>query len=35
MAVASNVLVELHVHEAIFLKRMHLAGFGLAWFEEA
>lgn len=34
-AVARDVLVEFHMHEAVFLERMHLARFGLARLEEA
>jgi hypothetical protein len=34
-AVAGDVLVELHMHEAVFLERMHLARLGLARLEEA
>ncbi|EJZ21945.1 carbon-phosphorus lyase complex subunit [Rhizobium sp. Pop5] len=34
-AVAGDIFVELHMHEAVFLKRMHLARLGLARLEEA
>ena len=34
-AVAGDVLVELHMHQAVFLERMHLARLGLARLEEA
>ncbi len=35
MAVAGDILVELHMHQAVFLQCMHLAGLGLARLEEA
>ena len=35
MAEARNVLIELHMHHAIFGERMHLARLGLARFEES
>jgi hypothetical protein len=34
VTVAGDVLVELDMHEAVFLERMHLAGLRLARFEE-
>lgn len=35
MAVAGDVLVELHMHEPVFFQRMHLARLGFARLEEA
>ena len=35
LAVLGDVLVELHVHQPVFLERVHLARLGLARLEEA
>ncbi len=35
MAVAGDVLIELHMHKAVILKHMHLPGLALARFQEA
>lgn len=35
MTVAGDVLVELHMHQPVFLERMHLSRLGLARLEEA
>jgi hypothetical protein len=35
MAEARNVLIELHMHDAIFRERMHLARFGFTRLEES